>query len=407
MHFPRILEKDFERIQESAFSLFLLGPRQTGKSTLIESYLKKVRNPLIFRLQESKTFEEIQKNPSVIFQATEALLEKQKNVTLFIDEIQLVPILLGDCQSLIDRYKERLQVFLTGSSARKLRREGVNLLPGRVIRKNLHPLIFPEFLKIKESYLFPQMPTWDHDFQFSLQEILIFGNLPGVLTCPKDLKQDLLYSYVSSYLQEEIRAEALARHIGHFAKFLELAAFESGSRPNYSKLSNESGIPVSTIQNYFDILEDTLIIFRVPPFSKPGRKKTLSTPRYYFYDLGIRNAAANLALDPNLLKIDMGALFENFIVLELIRRIDYLAPKSWKYSYWRTTNDLEVDFIIETPEEIIPIEIKAATVPREKHIKHLKIFMKDYGVKRGYLVGQFSRPQKLTENITAIPWNVL
>ena len=402
--YPRLLHNSLSQ-KNHGMSMLLFGPRQTGKSTLIQNLLANKKNSLIFRLNETQTYQELLKNPAFIFQSTQASLARHPKVNLFIDEIQLMPALLGDCQSLLDQNKDKLTIYLTGSSARKLRRDGSNLLPGRLIKKNLHALCFAEFMPIKESYLFPDMPQLCHSkTPHSLESLLIHGTLPGILTSSTDFKTEILQSYVSTYLQEEIRMEALARNLSQFTRFLELAALESGNSPNYAKLSNETGIPASTIQNYFEILEDTLIIFRVPPFAHPGRKKTLSTPRYYFYDTGIRNAAANLPLDSSLIKINLGTLFENFIVIELIRRIDYLAPKSWKYSFWRTTSGAEVDFIIETPDEIIPIEIKAATSPSKKHIRHLQTFIREYGCKRGYVVGQFSLPQKMTEEITAIPW---
>lgn len=388
--------------------MLLLGPRQTGKSTLIKNLLGEQKNTLVFRLNDTQIYQNLLINPSLIHGATLAALEQHAKVHLFIDEVQLMPAILGDCQSLIDQHKDRLIVYLTGSSARKLRREGANMLPGRLIKKNLHALCFAEFMPVQKSYLFLDQPSLDcPPASPPLENLLIHGTLPGILTAPEDLKTELLQSYVSIYLQEEIRMEALARNLSHFSRFLELAALESGSSPNYAKLSTETGIAASSIQNYFEILEDTLIIFRVPPFAHPGRKKTLSTPRYYFYDTGIRNAAANLPLDSSLIKINLGVLFENFVVLELIRRIDYLAPKSWKYSFWRTTTGAEVDFVIETPDEIIPIEIKAATSPAKKHIRHLETFINEYGCKRGYVVGQFDLPQKLTDKITAIPWQMI
>ena len=406
----RYISKTIDVLKNSHLGLFLLGPRQTGKSTVIESYFENIapKNKLIFKLQESKTYENVAKNPSLIFNAATAILEKNASTLhLYIDEIQLLPELLGDCQSLCDQYKGKIHIYVTGSSARKLRRQGINLLPGRIIMKHLHPLMLSEFKKSTDSYIIPI-----HDFipentndEYTLEDILIYGTLPGIVTSDKQLRGEILYSYVSTYLQEEIRMEALARKLGPFSRFLELAALESSSFPNLTKLSIETGIPVATIKNYYDILEDTLLIFKVPPFSKAGRKRILATPKYYFYDTGIRNAAAGLTLDENLLKTQGGVLFETFVVLELIRRIDYLYPHQWKYYYWRTTTDIEVDFIIDTGTEIIPIEIKYSTGTHARHIKNLRIFMDEYNIAKGFIIGNFPLPEKLADGITAIPWN--
>ena len=409
MIFQRLAQSELDTLRTNRLGLLLLGPRQTGKSTLIQNFLSKETVPnLTFRLQETKTFEEIAKRPSIIFEATLAKLETGP-LHLFIDEVQLVPELLNDCQSLIDQHADRLRVFLTGSSARKLRRSGTNLLPGRVLLKHLHPMTLPEFSKKNESRICPWVTHPSplrpvSPFSYSLEEMMIWGTLPGVMQLEPASRTSLLHSYVSTYLQEEIRQEALTRRLGPFSRFLELAAMESGTAPNLSKLSQEAGIPLATLINYFQILEDTLIILRIPAFGAHGRKRVLTTPRYLFFDLGVRNACAGLSLHEGLLKIQAGTLFEQAVILDLIRRIDYLHAGEWKYYFWRTTYGAEVDLVINTGEELIPLEIKYSTVPRDADIAHLKTFMKTYGAKRGFLIGRFSRAQKMTDQITAIPW---
>ena len=410
MLFKRFLSDKIEKYIKDGKSILLLGPRQTGKSTIVENILNKSRyKNLVFKLQLFETYEKIAKNPSQIAHIVESKLEEENKINLFIDEVQKIPALLDDCQYLIDKHKNKLSVILTGSSARKLRARGVNLLPGRVFLQNLHGLILPEIMKSEVQRIVPIRVNNSKGLEkVSLNELLIFGTLPGVLIEKEKYKKELLQSYVSIYLKEEIKAEALTRNLGGFSNFLELAAFESGSIPNLSKLSQETGIPMMTVKNYFQLLEDTLVTFTIPAFKKKSRKQILSTPKYLFFDLGVRNVASDMVLDTKILKTEIGGkLFEQFICLELIKRIKYNYP-TWKYYFWRTNNGLEVDFIIQTDEEIIPIEIKFTDVPQDSHIKHLKIFMeeyKQYNVKRGFLVGMFSSAMKLTKNIYAIPWD--
>lgn len=407
MTFERLLGSKLEDLSKSSKSILLLGPRQTGKSTLIEGILNKsAKESLIYRLQNLEVFQRVIKSPEQIAKNVEAKLEKKKAINLYIDEVQKCPILLDDCQYLIDKYKTRISVILTGSSARKLRQRGVNLLPGRVFVQYLHSLTFPEIMPIDEQNIVPiktKITKYPKD-KPSLEDLLIYGSLPGILN-EKKYKGDLLNSYVSTYLQEEIKAEALTRNLGAFSRFLELSASESGLTPNLSRLSQESGIPLMTIKNYFQLLEDTLITFSIPAFTKSSRKQILSASKYVYFDLGVRNAASEIPLNSKILKTEIGGkLFEQFICLELIKRIEYQYPH-WKYFYWRTNNGLEVDFIIQTEDEIIPIEIKFTDTPQKNHIKHLEIFMEEYKAKRGFLVGTFPRAQKLSERIYAIPWN--
>ncbi len=407
----RYITSQIEKYLDASKSILLLGPRQVGKSTLIENYLQscKKNKTLIYRLQDIPTFQELILHPEMISSKAEKILESE-SLILYIDEVQKIPQLLDGCQYLIDKYKNKISVILTGSSARKLRAKDVNLLPGRVFVEYMHPLIIPEIFNTENQQILPIKVKGGNKLKISLEELLIHGSLPGVVTEQQEFKSKLLKSYVLNYLEEEIRIEALARNLGAFSKFLELSAHESGSAPNLSRLSQETGISVSTVQNYFQLLEDTLITFSIPPFQKKSRKQILSTPRYIFFDVGIRNEASRTHINEAVLKTETGGkLFEQFIILELIKRIKYAYPY-YKYYFWRTKTGLEVDFIIQTEDELIPIEIKYTNTPRKEHIKHLKIFMeeyKKYGIKKGFLIGKFSGAMKLEDNIYAIPWNEL
>lgn len=407
MTFYRFLSNSLEEYLKHKKSILLLGPRQVGKSTLVENILNNSnKKQLIFRLQDINTFEKVIKSLEIVTNKAELELEKKSPLVLFIDEIQKIPMLLDGCQYLIDKYKNKLSVILTGSSARKLRAKGVNLLPGRVIVEHLHSLIIPEIKEVENQRIIPLKlnNTKRNNKKISLDTILMYGTLPGILSEEK-FKLKLLNSYVSTYLQEEIRQEALTRNLGNFSKFLELAGQSSGNLLNLTKISSETGITLNTVKNYFQILEDTLVTFSIPPFIKKSKKQILTTPKYIFFDVGIRNAICGILGNQNILRSETGGrIFEQFITLELIKRIKYQYP-AWKYFYWRTNNGLEVDFIIQTEEGIIPIEIKYTNNPRKKHIKHLEIFMEEFNVKRGFLIGTFKDTQKLTNNIYAISWD--
>ncbi len=403
--FERFLSKTIEKYLNASKNILLLGPRQVGKSTLIESLLKTIkRRSLVYKLQDIKVYQEIIRSPEIIGGNVEAYL-KQGPVVLFIDEVQKIPKLMNECQYLIDTYKKNISVILTGSSLRKLRYGDVNLLPGRVILGNLHSLMIPEFMEQEGQRILPIKVKGNNNIiNISLEDLLIYGTLPGILS-EKNFKKEILDTYVLTYLEEEIRAEAMIRNLGYFAKFMELSALESGSAPNIAKLSQETGIPASTVKNYFQILEDTLITFSIPPFQKETRKQILTTPKYIYFDVGVSNAASGLDLNKKILKTEIGGkLFEQFVILEIIKRIKYQYP-SWRYYFWRTKTGIEVDLVIKTDNEIIPIEIKYTDTPQRKHIKHLEIFMEEYKCKKGFLIGKFTRARKLTNYITAIPWS--
>jgi len=402
--FERFLSETIKKYLNASKNVLLLGPRQVGKSTLIESLLKTIkRKSLVYKLQDIKVYQEIIRSPEIIGENVEAYL-KEGPVVLFIDEVQKIPKLMDECQYLIDTYKKNISVILTGSSLRKLRYGDVNLLPGRVILGNLHSLMIPEFMEQEEQRILPVKIKNKNNINISLEDLLMYGTLPGILS-EKNFKKEILDTYVLTYLEEEIRSEAMIRNLGYFSKFMELSALESGSAPNIAKLSQETGIPASTVKNYFQILEDTLITFSIPPFQKETRKQILTTPKYIYFDVGVSNAASGLNLNKKILKTEIGGkLFEQFVILEIIKRIKYQYP-SWRYYFWRTKTGIEVDLVIKTDNEIIPIEIKYTDTPQRKHIKHLEIFMEEYKCKKGFLIGKFTRARKLTENITAIPWN--
>lgn len=400
----RYLEKDLSKLLKSGYSGLILGPRQVGKTTLVRYLLEDRENAHNYFLQNPKTRADLEKEPEKIIREVEAM---KKEPIIFVDEAQKVPELFDAVQFLID--EKKAQFVLTGSSARKLRRSGANLLPGRIKRYYLDPLLWGELGLIRENTVKNiAMENINKTGFASLNNILVFGSLPGIVTLPKSEQEDFLKSYALIYLDEEIRAESLSRKIGAFSRFLELAAQESGTSPNYTKLSNEAGISVQTIKNYFQLLSDTLVIEMVEPFLRNARKRILATPKYYFFDLGVRNALARWPLSEDTANAQKGVLFEHFVMLEIIRRVRALH-KNYKVNYWRTSGGAEVDCVIDFGGEVIPIEIKSSSNVGIGELKGLKNFLEEYSeiAKIGYVITTGERKEKLAKNIVALPWNCL
>jgi predicted AAA+ superfamily ATPase len=395
----RLVANNIAKSLSGGKSVLLLGPRQVGKSTLIKEALAKNRRLETILLQNPRLRQLYENDPGRLIQEYE--LEKSAGI-IFIDEVQKIPALFDSVQYLIDEQKK--QFILTGSSARKLRRAGVNLLPGRLILHRLDPLMWAE-LGLAEKNLVPSigLTNINRPSDYQLEDCLVFGTLPEIVSLNPGKRRELLQSYVTIYLEEEIRAEALSRNVGRFGSFLQLAAQESGANPNFAKLSNQTGISVLTIREYYQILTDTLVIHRLPPYIKNTRKRLTKTPRHYFFDLGVRNALAEIPLETKSVNADKGRLFEHFVVLEMFRR-QHLAGNFQLY-YWRTLSGLEVDLIIQTPRRLIPIEIKAAKNIRAADLSGLKAFLGEHRLKQGYVVSLDEKPYRLDQNITVIPWN--
>jgi predicted AAA+ superfamily ATPase len=310
-------------------------------------------------------------------------------------------------QILIDGKEARF--ILTGSTARKLKRHGANLLPGRIKRYHLSPLLWGELGLVKECAIKDiAMDNINRGVPYSFEDSMIYGSLPGIVTLPRKDRPDFLKAYSEIYLEEDIRAEALSRKIGAFSRFLELAAVESGTNPNLLKLSNESGVSQPSVKEFYNILEDTLVIERVEPYLKNARKRIVSSNRYYFFDLGIRNILARFPVTADLVNVQKGVLFEHAVMLEIIRRIRALN-KNYRICYWRTSAGAEVDCVIDMGSRVIPIEIKGSSVVAQSEIKGLRSFLSDYSriAKHGYVITMGDRKAKIADNITAIPWSCL
>lgn len=364
-------------------SVLLLGARQTGKTTLIQ----RLNGDLAVSLVRPDVRQRYEKNPALLAGEVEALAGRKGTPLplVLLDEIQRVPDLLDVVQDLVDRRKARF--VLTGSSARKLRRGSqVNLLPGRVLAFRLDPLTTEEIPSL------------------SLEEHLLYGSLPGIVTVEEagDREKEL-ESYVTTYLEEEVRAEAIVRNLGSFGRFLEYAASESGQVVNLRKLSQEIGVAHTTIGSYYQILEDCLIAERVEPLTQSRtRKKLTRSQKYLFFDLGVRRVAAREGARPS--RDASGGFLEQFVGLELLRR-SRLSEKRVSIRFWRDPDGPEVDWVIETEQHFTPMEVKWTDSPQPRDVRHLETFLSEYrSAEKGYLVCRVPRPVRLADRVEAIPW---
>jgi predicted AAA+ superfamily ATPase len=379
----RLLEDKIKHALGRGKSILLLGARQTGKTTLINRF----KHDLLISFMQPDVRQRYEKSPHLLKGEVEAMVPSgtDKRLLIILDEVQKVPAILDVVQDLIDRGKASF--ILTGSSARKLR-SGVklNLLPGRVVVLHMDPLSLREF------------PAKD------LNDRLLYGSLPGIITVPAFSDRDIdLESYVTTYLEEEIRAEAVVRSLGHFARFLELAASESGDIINLRKLSQEIGVSHTTISAYYQILEDCLIAERIEPLTKSKtRKKLTKSGKYLFFDLGVRRIAAREGA--KLSRDTMGKIFEQFIGLELLRAA-HINGHATTIRFWRDPDGPEVDWVIDQDGIYTPIEVKWTESPAKSDIRHLEVFLSEYkSAKTGWLICQVPRKVKLSERIFALPW---
>jgi len=335
-------------------SLLLLGPRQTGKSTLIRE-LANSPDTLFLDLTQADTLREFSAHPEKLRQVVSPATKR-----IIIDEAQKLPELIDEVQGLIDRNKE-LRVILSGSSARKLHRGGMNLLPGRIWLRKLFPLVSVELGD-------PQ-----------IERRVVRGSLPGIIGSD-DYREELNY-YTGLYLEEEVRAEALTRNTGAFSRFLTLAALSNTEQISYTNISNDSGIKQNTVRAYFEILSDTLIAEILEPFRKTKTRKAVATPKIYFFDQGIVNALLGRFEIP--VHSDLfGKALEQIMYQELRAFLAY-SNIDLPLTYWRTHSKHEVDFIIG---DSIAIEVKGKTNISPKDEKGLQALKEEIPLKRSIIV---------------------
>jgi predicted AAA+ superfamily ATPase len=350
-----------------AKSHFLLGPRQTGKTSLIGHTLKTAR---VYDLLDTSIYLALSHNPGRI---AEELRPEDRIVV--IDEIQRLPELLNEVHRLIETRKVRF--LLTGSSARKLRRGGVNLLGGRARTKHLHPLTCKELGR-----------------HFDLQRALERGLLPSIYFSD-DPRADL-QSYAGLYLQQEIMAEGVTRNVPAFSRFLKVAAFCNGTIVNFTNVANDAQVARTTVYEYFDILRDTLILHELPAWRKTVKRKPLASSKYYFFDVGVVAAIQGRVFYPG--TPEFGEAFETYLMHELVCFRDYVSGEP--LSYWRSISGFEVDFIIG---DHTAVEVKAKKTIALQDIKSLKALAEEKKLKRCLCVSLEPRPRKV-EGITILPY---
>ncbi len=371
--YQRLLSDKFLKTSKN---ILLLGPRQTGKSTLIQSL-----NPdLTINLALEQTFLDFSAQPDLI----EKMIQHSEPTSIFIDEIQRLPSLLNTIQVILDKAPKKYRFFLTGSSARKLKRGGANLLPGRVISFQLGPLSADEM-----------------GADLILDDALVYGTLPGIVSEQKQRdKRDLLRTYASTYLKEEIQSEALTKNIEGFARFLFVAASKSGEFLDFSKLGVLASINQKTSSRFFEILEDTLIVTRINAFSRNETRRLVQHPKFYFFDNGVLNG---LLKNFTLSEDRKGFLFEHFMINQIITT-HFIQGEPARLSTYRTEAGNEVDLLIEKDGDFMCVEIKSSRRLGSKDFSGLYGFADHYGKKHRFIL-LYDGNHAYQENfIEVLPW---
>ncbi len=345
-----------------SLSLFLLGPRQTGKSTLLRTAFPSAQ---VFDLLKPELFRDLNKSPSLL---KELVLSPSGN-PIIIDEVQRLPELLDVVHSMIEADK-RIRFVLTGSSARKLRRSGQNLLGGRADQLSLHPICSHELAISKKK-------------KVDIETLIQLGGLPSVLTAEDP--QTILKAYIGIYLQEEIKAEGYARSLSDFSRFLDVAAMTNSEQLDFSGVARDVQLSPRTVAAYYQILQDTLIGYLLEPFRGTRTRKAVLTPKFYYFDVGVCNFLSGRE------KLSKGTseyekALEHFIFTELIAYRDY-SNSSFKLFYWRSTSQFEVDFIIKLKsKKLIGIEVKGTDRVDSSDLRGLKAFEDDFKLDKKIIV---------------------
>ena len=345
-----MLERCFNFNIKKSHSIFLFGPRACGKSYWLAHNLKDVT---YIDVLDTRVRMDLEADPSRL----STYLNKAAKTWVIIDEIQKIPELLNIVHQLIE--KEGRRFILTGSSARKIRRSGANLLAGRALSYRMYPLT-----------------AFELGVNFKIEKSLLYGNLPSLYD-KQDLDYDkYLYTYVNTYLKEEVMFEGLTRNLGAFSRFLETVSFSQGSTLNMSEVAREAAIKVNTVISYFDLLEDMLIAYRIPVFTKRAKRRLVSHPKFYFFDAGVYQHLRPKSILDSHSEI-AGAALETLILQDLIAINDYKDLK-YKIYYWRTVSGSEVDFILLGSKKLLAIEVKHSKRATGKDLKGLKAFKQDY-----------------------------
>lgn len=335
-------------------SIFLFGGRQTGKSTILHQQFPQ---SIYIDLLDSKVKERYRRNPSLLY---EALIDKPEGTLVIIDEIPELPALLNEVHRLI--VERKLVFILCGSSARKLKRKGRNTLGGRAVPVYLYPFVSVE------------IPDFDID------HAVLYGMIP-----PHYLNKNpnrLLAGYIDIYLKEEIKEEALVRNLDSFNRFLEVAALTDGEIVNNKNIAQDCGVHATTVNAYFDILEDTLMGYRIPAFRKVMKRRLMQAPKFYYFDIGVAN---HLLHRKELVRgtPEYGHAFEHLVIQEIYAWLHYTHSEE-ELSYWRTYTGMEVDAVIGDAR--VAVEIKSVEEVMPRHLKGLKTFGDEHPQSRKIVV---------------------
>jgi uncharacterized protein len=355
-------------------SFFLLGPRGTGKSTFIR---KAFPEALSLDLLQPDVF----RNYTAYPERLQELVHARRGIgTVIIDEIQKAPQLLEVVHSLIEENRDR-QFILTGSSARKLRRSGVNLLAGRALMKHMHPFMAAELKGL-----------------FDLKKALQIGMIPLILNSSDPVST--LQAYVDIYLREEVLMEGLTRNIGNFSRFLDTVSFSHGGVLNISNVARECQVERKVVEGYVSILEDLLLAYRIPVFTRRAKRAVVSHPKFYFFDAGIYSVLRPSGpLDRPEEK--SGAALEGLVAQHLRAWIDFRHSDCRIY-YWRTSAGSEIDFVVYGKDVFWAIEVKNAATIHPQDIRALRTFSQDYPVAKRFLVYR-GKEKLMREGISIVP----
>lgn len=367
------------QLRASRRSVLLLGPRQTGKSTLIRG----LGPDISINLARETEYLEFARNPGELEQRLAASTAR----TVFIDEVQRLPSLLNTIQALLDERPGRWRFLLTGSSARKLRRGQANLLPGRVHQYRLGPITAAEA-----------------GYALDTRQAMSTGTLPGILTDadPADRRRTLA-SYAATYVREEVQAEALARNLEGFSRFIFVAAAAASSFLDLSHLSRDAGVPRQSAVRYFEVLEDTLLVLRAEAFTRSARRRLVLHPRTFFFDNGVLNGLLggfDVTADRS------GSLFENLLAGQLVHSA-HARGEELRLSTYRTANGAEVDFIAEYGGTLWAIEAKASANVGRTDLAGLHSFAEFYGRPHRSVVATTGGTPRKVDGVDVLPWQDL
>lgn len=351
-------------------SAFLWGPRKVGKTYWLTHHMGLAHR--LIDLLKTDVRAEYLTRPYLLRERW----HPEAGLTV-IDEIQKVPALLDEVHWLIEN--RGASFLLTGSSARKLRREHANLLGGRAWRFQMPPLCYPEVEGLE------------------LESAFVSGLLPPHFLSP-DPRMDLR-AYIADYLTEEIAAEAVTRNIPAFSDFLRVAALTNGELLNYTNVARETGVSAKVVRGYFQILEDTLLGFRLSPWRRARTRRLIQTEKFFLFDVGLANQLARRT--PLAGSADFGKSFEHYILMELVAYQAYRDP-DLDLRFWRTSTGQEVDLIVGDME--VAIEVKSSTRVHIGHLRALRSLKAEFPVEHALVVSRESEPRRLADGIEVLPW---